>query len=368
MSEACSFQLATAVPPRRFHQTQAAGLARSLLRADDLVSSAIGDFFPKAGVDFRSSVLLLQDHRDDPGSELRQDFYLPATECNLHGPTTEARLRAFFTHAPGLAHEAAAKALALSGTPVRSCTHLITVSCTGTGAPGVEFTLIESLGLRPDIARTNIGFMGCHGAINGLRVAQAFAADPDVRVLLVCVELCTLHFPYARDVGTIVTNALFADGAAAAVIQRAPVGRMRLVRTGSSVLPDSARDMTWTVGDHGFVMTLSKRVPELIQSHLRAWLEGWLAESELELGQIRGWAVHPGGPKILDAVTHALELPETALAASHEVLREHGNMSSPTVMFILARLEAASPTLRGPVVALAFGPGLVVEAALVQFA
>jgi predicted naringenin-chalcone synthase len=127
-------------------------------------------------------------------------------------------------------------------------------------------------------------------------------------------------------------------------------------------MPDSAEAMTWRIGDHGFRMTLSARVPELIQTHLRGWLTGWLAEQGLERSDIASWAVHPGGPRILDAVESALGLEPEQNAVARSVLREHGNMSSPTILFILDRMRREGA--RGPCVALAFGPGLAVEVAL----
>jgi predicted naringenin-chalcone synthase len=162
-----------------------------------------------------------------------------------------------------------------------------------------------------------------------------------------------------------VANALFADGAAAVVgapASAAPAGAWCAAATGSCLVPDSAKAMTWTVGDHGFEMTLARQVPGLIATHLRPWLEAWLAREGVALGQVGSWAVHPGGPRILDAVEEGLSLPRQATAVSRAVLAEHGNMSSPTVLFVLGRLRAADAPR--PCVALGFGPGLMAEAVL----
>jgi predicted naringenin-chalcone synthase len=160
-----------------------------------------------------------------------------------------------------------------------------------------------------------------------------------------------------------VANALFADGAAAVVAAGdAPAGTWRVAAHGSFVIPDSADAMSWAVGNHGFSMTLSKKVPELISRNLRPWLEGWLRTLDRDPGEIKSWAVHPGGPKILDVVEDVLELGRGALVASREVLANYGNMSSPTTLFILDRLRRERAPL--PCVALGFGPGLAVEAAL----
>ena len=208
--------------------------------------------------------------------------------------------------------------------------------------------------------------MGCQGALNGLRVAHAFLkADPSACVLLCALELCSLHHQYGWDADKIVANALFADGAAAVVAttgKSAGLHQYRVVVSGSTVIADSEDAMSWRIGNEGFEMTLSPRVPDLICQNLRPWLETWLALHGLDLSNVGSWAVHPGGPRILSAVCEATSLSHTALEASHQVLADHGNMSSPTILFILDRLCKAQ-ALR-PCVALAFGPGLTVEAAL----
>ncbi|HET7370960.1 MAG TPA: type III polyketide synthase, partial [Gammaproteobacteria bacterium] len=244
-------------------------------------------------------------------------------------------------------------------------THLVTVSCTGLMSPGLDAELIERLSLSPDIGRLNLGFMGCHGALNGLRAAQALAASqPDARVLVCCVELCSLHFQYGWDTQKIVSNALFADGAGAVIIggQAGGHGGWRLAGTASRIAPHSTDAMSWRIGDHGFEMTLSRDVPALIRAGVHDWLSGWLSNHQLTIEDIAHWAIHPGGPKIIETVLESLSLPESAGAASRAVLADHGNMSSPTVLFIIERLRAQRAA--GPCVTLGFGPGLALEAAL----
>jgi predicted naringenin-chalcone synthase len=208
--------------------------------------------------------------------------------------------------------------------------------------------------------------MGCHGALNGLRVARAFSeADPDAVVLVCAVELCSLHYHYGWDAGRIVANAIFADGAAAIVGAADGEARSwRLTASGSCVFPGSRDAMEWLVGDHGFVMTLSKKVPGLIASHLRPWLEHWLERQGVKLPEVASWAIHPGGPRILSAVEESLGLPREQTAESWQILADYGNMSSPTVLFIVEELrQRRAPR---PCVALGFGPGLTVEAAMFQ--
>jgi predicted naringenin-chalcone synthase len=287
------------------------------------------------------------------------------------GPTTQERMQIYSRHASALAIDAARLALERSGVPPAGITHLVTVSCTGFAAPGVDIALIGELGLAATVERVQVGFMGCHGAINGLRVARALsAADPQARVLLCAVELCSIHYQMQWDPKKFVGNSIFADGAGAAVggaavetVEAAAAeGGWRVAASGSCLLPDSADAMRWTIGDHGFEMELSPRVPDLIRRHLRPWFESWLLRQGLALADIGSWAVHPGGPRILTAVEESLGLPREALGVSREVLAEYGNMSSPTVLFILERLrERQSPR---PCVMLGFGPGLMAEAAL----
>jgi predicted naringenin-chalcone synthase len=274
-------------------------------------------------------------------------------------------MRAYAETAPCLAVTAAGRALVSARVAPEEVTHLVTVSCTGFVAPGIDVAIIEGLGLPRTTERTHVGFMGCHGALNAIRVARSFADGSPRHVSLVCsVELCTLHFAYGWDPDMMIANALFADGAAAAVGRSAngSSDEWRVGATGTFLVPESRDDMTWRIGDHGFRMTLSARVPDLIEAHLTGWVVAWLAEQGLALGDVRSWAVHPGGPRILSSVERALGLERASSQVSREVLAECGNMSSATILFILdrfKRLEAPRPC-----VALAFGPGLVVEALL----
>ena len=186
---------------------------------------------------------------------------------------------------------------------------------------------MRSLSLPSTTQRVNVGFMGCHGAINGLRVAQAIGqSDSAARILLCAVECCSLHYRFQWDPDRFVGNALFADGAAAVVASADGGGdpQLTLVDTGSCLIPDSTDAMTWDVGNHGFEMFLSARVPDLIHQHLRPWLSSWLADHDLTIDQIAGWAVHPGGPRILQAVEDSLELPGEALSVSRDVSANSG--------------------------------------------
>ena len=357
--------IGTALPSHRLSQAESAAMAQRLSATNDAQAILLRRLQRRSGVAFRHSVLLAEAAGALPD---RLPFYADAN------PTTAERMARFAAEAGPLALRATSAALAAAAVEPEAITHLITVCCTGFQAPGFDLDLIQGLPLHPNVARTQVGFMGCHGALNGLRVAHAFgAADAGARVLLCALELCSLHQQLGWHPERVVANALFADGAAATVLaaadppsagggpgQAAPP--WRLLASGSTVLPDSADAMAWTIGDHGFEMGLSPRVPALIAARLAPWLDGWLDAQGLDRAAIGSWALHPGGPRLLESVRECLDLPASAIEPSTAVLRECGNMSSATILFILDRLQRAGAPL--PCVALAFGPGLCVEAAL----
>jgi predicted naringenin-chalcone synthase len=359
----------TAVPATRITQAEGLGIARTLCCRTDEQATWLPGIYTHSGIETRHLAFgtdLIRDILE--GTRLSGSPFLPTGAPDDRGPTAGERMRHYAEHAGPLAVRAARAALERSGLGPRDITHLVSVSCTGFRAPGVDVELIKGLGLAPTVPRTHLGFMGCHGALNGLRVARAFVeADPAARVLLCAVELCGLHYHYDWDPQRMIANALFADGAAAVVgvpDATAPAGAWRVAANGACLFPDCEDAMTWTVGDYNFEMTLSKRVPGLIGEGLRPWLEAWLAESGVALQDVASWAVHPGGPRILGAVEEALGLGREQAAASRAVFAEYGNMSSPTVLFILERLWSQGAP--GPCVALGFGPGLAAEAALLR--
>jgi predicted naringenin-chalcone synthase len=361
--------MGTAVPSSHITQLDAMRIARAVCCRTPEQETWLPMMYDHTGICSRHLIFPADVIRDIlEGTRHSGSVFLPSDRDDDHGPTTGQRMEQYAADAAPLALHAARLALQHSGLASEEITHLVTVSCTGFTAPGVDYELIQKLELRPTTERTSVGFMGCHGALNGLRVARAFAAsDPAARVLLCAVELCGLHYHYGWDPQKIVANAIFADGAAAVV--GVPEGQAesqtwRLTANGTCLLPDSRQAMSWTIGDHGFEMTLSKRVPGLIREHLRPWLESWLGRHGLRLETIGSWAIHPGGPRILDAIAEALGLTEANLHTARQVFADHGNMSSPTVLFIVDRLRHLQAPL--PCVALGFGPGLTAEAALFQ--
>jgi prepilin-type processing-associated H-X9-DG protein len=369
--------IGTATPSHSILQDDAAALHAAFTTTDARQTRLLRALYRRTGVRSRHSAIL---EASEGPIETRQTFYPPSAGTEDGGPPTAERMRAYEREAPALALAAAARALESAGLGGDDLTHLVTVSCTGFFSPGVDALVIGRLGLRSDVERTHVGFMGCHGTLNGLRVASAYANGRDARVLVCSVELCSLHFAYGWHPERMVANALFADGAGAlvGVSESGPGGAgsdvpdggmghgdsdWRVLASGGCLFPDADDAMSWRVGDHGFHMTLSARVPELIRNQLRPWMCAWLSNQGLSVGDIGSWAVHPGGPRILEAVREALDLPADATAVSQEVLAGHGNMSSATILFILEAMRARHAPL--PCVALAFGPGLVAEATLI---
>lgn len=358
--------IGTAVPATRMEQHESVQLARVLSSCDDEQGAVLTALYRQTGIASRHIILGPQMVSGFlAGADTCGTGYLPSGPDDL-GPDTAERMRLYCEAAAPLALEATRGALVDADVDPATLTHLVTVSCTGFQAPGFDIALIKELELPPTIRRTHVGFMGCHGAFNGLAVARAFAtAEPGARVLLCATEICSVHYHYAWNPKRMVGNALFADGAAAlvGVSQRdALAGGWTCVANGSRLFPDSEYAMTWSVGNHGFDMGLSARVPGLIAAHLRPWLDEWLAGHGLTVETVGSWAIHPGGPRVLTAIEDTLGLPRGSADVPREVLGAYGNMSSATVLFILDRLRRRGAAR--PCVALGFGPGLVAEAAL----
>ena len=295
----------------------------------------------RSGIDHRWSVL------GDEASLEPGRFYTRDS-----APATSERMAVYAREAPRLALEAIGKLPELG-----RITHLVVASCTGFIAPGIDQLIARELGLRADVERLLIGFMGCYAGVTALRTAgQLAGATEDARVLVVAVVLCCLHLQQDAGLESTLAMAQFSDGAAAAIVSTEGPG-LAIGESLAASIEDSHELITWTIGDTGFVMNLSGEVPARLS---RALATPALAEriSDGEPARIDAWAVHPGGKSILDAVERAFALPAPALAESREVLRTFGNMSSATILFVLERVMRRKPA-NG--VALAFGPGVAME-------
>lgn len=341
--------IGTATPCGRLDQAAAAEMVAAIGSVTPARARAMSHLYAQSGIDERAMAIVNGQH---------QTYY------NGSIPDTAHRMRSFHELAPPIAHEACARAIHCAGIVASDVTHLVTASCTGLASPGVDIALIGSLGLDATVQRVNIGFMGCHAALNALRTARALAiAEPGARVLVCCVELCSLHIQASQEGGCSVADALFADGAAACVVGGGrDESALELRRTASILLPDSLGAMGWRIGEAGFTMTLSPAVPDILSRWVGGWVDGLLAEEGLCRADVVSWAIHPGGPRVLASVADALGLEDGAKHASADVLRHHGNMSSATILFIIA--ELLEKRKDGPLLALAFGPGLTGEALL----
>jgi predicted naringenin-chalcone synthase len=289
---------------------------------------------------------------------------------DVSGWSTGARMRRFVTEALPLGKEAVASALADAGLAPSDVDQFTVASCTGYATPGLDVLLARDLGMPRTAERLHIGHMGCYAALPGLAtVADASAARGRTCVLL-CLELTSLHIqPATDDAQQIVAHALFSDAAAAVVVTPRQPGLRGLEVVDVVARTDTERAalMTWDVTDLGFRMGLSPLVPDALAEHVRDATRALLDRHGLGLGDVAAWAVHPGGPRIVDVVAERLELEEAAVASSREALAKHGNCSSATVLLILDEILAGDDLAPGDaVVAMAFGPGLTLYAALLR--
>lgn len=358
--------IGTALPQTRLPQDHVRDLFAGQPGNTRMTQRLIRAAFDASGIAYRHTVLA--DLADPPsGTDGEADTGLRVIDASrtLLSPPTSARNAAYIRHAPPLFAAAARAALDDAGLDPLDVTHVVTVSCTGMVAPGPDYRLVRDLGLAPTVERCHLGFIGCAAALPALRTASHIcAAHPGAVVLVVCAELCSLHLRASADPEQIVASSVFADGAAAAIVsaaadrRRGPV--LDLDRFGTTLTADGEEDMVWTVGDHGFEMTLSAEVPRIIGREIRAAVDSFLRDEKVDV-----WAVHPGGRSVLERVQAGLDLDAAMLAASYRVLRERGNMSSATILFILRELlldDGQRADAR--IAALAFGPGLTVESAL----
>lgn len=289
---------------------------------------------------------------------------------DLSGWSTGDRMRRYASEAMPLGKEAVAAALADAGLAPHDVGMFAVVSCTGYATPGLDIRIAADLGMGLDVQRLFVGHMGCYAAIPGLGAAADFATSRGRPAVALCLELTSLHVqPRTRDRGQLVTHALFGDAAAAVVVTPGPTpgGGLEVVDIAALTDPSTADHMTWDVTDLGFRMGLSAEVPAVLGRHVGAAVLGMLARNGYTASDADAWAVHPGGPRILSTVAEKLALPDGALDASYGVLAEAGNCSSATILLILDALRAAGRPRPGRVaVAMAFGPGLTLYAALLR--
>lgn len=333
--------IATAVPPSECDATYYAWAMRQVQGRRE--AGLLQRMMQRSGIERRFTVL------SDAGTYREEGGFYDAPEP----PGTHARMAVYAREAPELALQAIASLGELG-----SITHLVVASCTGFTAPGLDQVIARRLGLAASVERVVIGFMGCYAGVTAVRMAAHLVrSDPSARVLVVAVELCTLHLQPTDKLERLLAMGQFADGAAAALVTAEGPG-LALGEGLSLTLEDSQDLITWTIGDTGFSMVLSGEVPGRLADALDDPEVARTVTGGTPAGEIHGWAVHPGGRSIVDAVERGLALDADKLSASRAVLREYGNMSSATVLFVLRRLWDEQPATG---IALAFGPGLAME-------
>lgn len=362
--------IGTAVPSHRVDQNEAAERIMAALEHNPSSARWAKRIFRQVGVETRYTC---ESSLADPEKSCR---YLPDTPRDLI-PKTAERMDSYRAHSIPLGLEAAQKALQDSGVPESDITHLMAVSCTGMFLPGLDVMLLKELGLAADTKRIPLTFLGCAAGLTAIRLAKDIVeADPEAKVLIVCVELCTLHFQPTGEKEALFGAAFFGDGASSCVVGRSSgqnsKGLFALGEGRTVVFPDSAEDMVWTVGDYGFDLYLSPAIPKLIGQFLppeleRLWLGGETAKTPAKEGYPELWAIHPGGRGIIDILQEIYGLEDKQTEPSRTVLNHYGNMSSATILFVLQEMrsqlagkgEADIRSRSG--MAVAFGPGLHAE-------
>ncbi|PNU18978.1 type III polyketide synthase [Geothermobacter hydrogeniphilus] len=353
--------IATATPDIAYDQKEVGSWMQELA-GDNQQRRILKALYRSSGIATRHSVI--------PG--FGRDFFIQGSNGQLTEPGTGARNAIYAREARQLGlkagHALLEKAAGFTPTEI---THVVTASCTGFFNPGLDYYLVRELGLPASTERYHLGFMGCYAAFPALRMADQFCrANPEAVVLVLCLELCSLHIQLGDREDQLLANALFADGTAAALVSARPprAGQtvLELERFQSALVPSGETDMAWTVGDKGFDIALSSYVPKILGANIGGVVDELLDAGGSRRDRIGDWAVHPGGKSIIDQVGKALQLQPEQLAAPRAVLRDFGNMSSATILFVLQRLLAESRGTKEQICAMAFGPGLTVELGLLR--
>lgn len=354
-----------ATPPYKQSQLAASEIVATALNLPPAKKRLLKSVYKATGIQYRHSVL--QDFCKQPGE---YEFF-PNEQGQLF-PSTSARMQRYKIHALDLALQAIENCLQpFPQFNPKDITHVITVSCTGMYAPGLDIEIVQQLNLNADVKRTAINFMGCYGAFNAIKTAEAIClAYPTANVLVVCVELCTIHFQNNGSMDNIFSNAIFADGAAAVLIQNQTRGEKKFTLEAfhCDLLPQSEKAMAWHIADYGFDIILSAYVPQAIQSGIAAFTQRLLEKHCFTLQDVDLYAIHPGGYKILKVCEAALMISENANKYAYQVLREYGNMSSATVLFVLKAMwdEISVADAGKKIFSCAFGPGLTLESMLLR--
>lgn len=355
--------IGTAVPQYQIPQSQIGQFMSSALNMDETAAHKLEVLYRASGIRYRHSVL-----SDYARSVDEFEFYPPNQELEPF-PNISQRMRIYEQEAIKLALSAIEDTLP-KDFDYHSITHLITISCTGMYAPGLDIEIVQRLGLSSNVHRTAVNFMGCYAAFNGFKLAASICkGDPNAKVLMVAVELCTIHFQKDLSEDTLLANALFSDGAAAALISSTPGdGSLKMLNFHSDIAFSGIEEMAWQIGHNGFIMKLTSLVPNIIEQHIAALTDRLLEKLSVGLEDIDYYAIHPGGKKILEVIERKLKIAKGRNQAAHEILKAYGNMSSPTILFVLKALQSELGEVDEPqkLLSFAFGPGLTLESMLLE--
>ena len=355
MSKIISIGLA--LPPHKHKQDDILKFMQLVYAMNNADNRKLKYLYHHSGIDYRYSVI--PDYSRDVNA---WEFY-PQTENLEPFPSLEQRISMFNKTAGPLSVTAIQESIhgLINGDEI---THLITVSCTGMSAPGLDLQVMELMDLPQNIYRTSINFMGCYAAIHGLKIADAICrSEKNAKVMIVCTELCTLHFQKEPTVDSIASSLLFGDGAAAVLVTNNEYNKkgLRLDQFYSEVISKGKKDMAWELSSSGFLMTLSGFVPELLEEDFNPLVTKALEKANVDRKEIAQWCVHPGGRRILDAIHRSLSFTNGDLKYSYETLKEVGNLSSATILFVLKKIMNSGLTSGQRVFGAAFGPGLTME-------
>jgi len=350
--------IGTANPGSPIPQEQISRFMQLAHQLDETESRKLNFIYRQSGIKTRHSVLNDFRHQDP------EEFtFFPKNKTLEPFPTTKNRMDLFQQTALAVGREAIKNCLKNTSLNTKDITHFILVSCTGMYAPGLEIDLIHEMGFSPTVERYSIHFMGCYAAFNAIKLADRICdSDEKANVLVLSVELCTIHFQKTYTEDNLIANAIFGDGGAAALIAKKGHG-LKIKNYGSQIVKEGEADMAWAIGDFGFEMKLSKYVPELLNKGLHTLMN--YLEKKHKLSSIAHFAIHPGGKQILQKVEEAFKINQEQNQHSHEVLEEKGNMSSATILFVLEKwLNNESKS--GDILAMGFGPGLTLETLLLE--
>lgn len=355
--------IGTANPKHKIAQNQIASFMAKALALSPNEQRKLNVIYQSSAIEYRYSVLA------DYAKTSDFDFY---PNLDLPFPSTAQRMNIFEAEACPLAIQAIENCFeTLENQRIKEITHLITVSCTGMYAPGLDIELVEQLGLDTSVQRTCMNFMGCYAAFNALKMADAICkSDAEAKVLVVAVELCTLHFQQSKEDDDLIANAIFGDGAAAVFLesQPNPKGSLALEAFYCDLAPRGKKDMAWHIQDSGFEMRLSSYVPEILQEKIGELVDKLLSKLNLQIQDIDIFALHPGGRRILESIEKTLHISKEMNSFAYQVLRDYGNMSSVTVLYVLKKImdNISNHQNKQKILSMAFGPGLTLESALLK--